>query len=138
LERPNILPKEGNEKGYERLDARVVSLLLAALPTTLKSELIAARKLTCLQVIFRILKTYQPGGQGEKAQTLASLTSTKASKSVPEALESLRTWRRYLLRARELRLVTPDPLLLVGVLSEVTRQVLQQDQQAQFRVTSFH
>ena len=50
-----------------RLESRVASMLLAALPISLKVEVVAARKLTAGAIILEVLKRYQPGGLSEKS-----------------------------------------------------------------------
>ena len=75
--------------------------LLAAVPQTVKQEATSMREMTCVQLVFRILKLYQPGGLNEKSTILNNLTQTTAAKSAAEAGEMLRQWRRQLLRARE-------------------------------------
>lgn len=67
-----------------RLDQRVTMMLMNALPAELKTELIATRQLHTAGVVFKVLRTYQPGGLSEKAATLASLTSTTAAESALE------------------------------------------------------
>ena len=83
-----------------------------------------------MQLVFRIFKLYQPGGLNEKSTILNNLTQTTAAKSAAEAGEMLRQWRRQLLRARELGLHVPDPLLQVNALSEVMRIVVVKEHQA--------
>lgn len=60
-----------------RLDQRVTMMLMNSLPSELKNELIATRQLHTAGGIFKVLRTYQPGGLGEKAATLAALTETR-------------------------------------------------------------
>ena len=112
-------------------------MLLAAVPQTVTQEAISLREMTCVQLVFRILKLYQPGGLNEKSTILNNLTQTTAAKSAAEAGEMLRQWRRQLLRARELGLHVPDPLLQVSALSEVMRTVIAKEHQASFRISNF-
>ena len=112
-------------------------MLLAAVPQTVTQEAISLREMTCVQLVFRILKLYQPGGLNEKSTILNNLTQTTAAKSAAEAGEMLRQWRRQLLRARELGLHVPDPLLQVNALSEVMRTVIAREHQASFRISNF-
>ena len=87
----------------QRMDLRASSLLLTALPSNLKEELISTRQLAAGAIVFRILKVYQPGGAAERADTLAALTVQKSSKDARDACERLRRWRRHQLRALELK-----------------------------------
>eukprot|EP00435_Cladocopium_sp_Y103_P020740 s2761_g5.t1 len=111
IDRMAVQPNLQVETKYERLESRVLSMLLASVPQTVKQEAISLREMTCVQLVFRILKLYQPGGLNEKSTILSNLTQTTAAKSASEAGEMLRQWRRQLLRARELGLHVPDPLL---------------------------
>ena len=49
-------------------------MLLNALPHSLKTELVVSRELTCVCVIYKVLRAYQPGGQAEKGRILPALT----------------------------------------------------------------
>jgi hypothetical protein len=137
MDRMAVQPDLQVENKYVRLESRVLSMLLAAVPQTVKQEAISLREMTCVQLVFRILKLYQPGGLNEKSTILNNLTQTTAAKSAAEAGEMLRQWRRQLLRARELGLQVPDPLLQVSALSEVMRTVIAREHQASFRISNF-
>ena len=123
--------------GQQRLDQRVTALLLAALPEALKQELVAARQLHSAAILLRVLKTYQPGGQAEKASTLAAVTQTSPAATATEAVEQLRLWRRQVLRAKELQVVLPDSTLQVRALDRIMMQLLTKNDQASFRVSAF-
>ena len=82
-------------------------MLLAAVPESLKGELISSRQLGPQAIFYNMLKTYQPGGLIERSQTLMSLTATKEAVTPQEAVEDLRMWRRHLLRADELKAALP-------------------------------
>jgi hypothetical protein len=49
------------ESRYKRLEARVLTMLLAAVPAMVKQEAISTRELTCVQLIYKVLRQYQPG-----------------------------------------------------------------------------
>ena len=110
LERLQIKPEKDAEGAGSRLDRRVTGLLLQAIPSTLKTDLVASRELTTCEILFKVLKTYQPGGVTERAEVLSQLTAHSTAKTGPEAVEMLRLWKRRYLRAAELRLSLPDPL----------------------------
>ena len=137
MDRMAVQPDLQVENKYVRLESRVLSMLLAAVPQTVKQEAISLREMTCVQLVFRILKLCQPGVLNEKSTILDNLTQTTAAKSAAEAGEMLRQWRRQLLRARELGLHVPDPLLQVNALSEVMRTVVVKEHQASFRISNF-
>lgn len=82
--------KYNSSAGRQRMDLRASSLLMASLPSGLKGELIAARELSTGKIIFKVLKTFQPGGASERASTLTALTLDKQAKDPRDAVEQLR------------------------------------------------
>lgn len=89
-------------RGHVRLAQRITTLLMGALPESLRQELVATRQLHVPGIMFSVFRKYQPGGLREKTQTLAELTNTKPASKPSEAVERLRLRRRQLLRATEL------------------------------------
>jgi alkylhydroperoxidase family enzyme len=49
---------------------------MQAIPKTLAAEMIANRQLGAAQIIFKVMKVYQPGGFGERQNTLQALTTS--------------------------------------------------------------
>ena len=121
----------------KRLDIRTSTLLLAALPSTLKSELVSARQMATGEILYRIMRNYQPGGLAEKSETLQALSVTQAAKSPKEATEKLQRWRRHQLRAQELGATLPDASILCKALGVIASEVLLGAPQASFRLNSF-
>ena len=80
LQRLNLPPPADVEYNTsalrKRLDIRTSTLLLAALPPALKSELVAARHMSSGEILYRIMRNYQPGGLAEKSETLQALSMT--------------------------------------------------------------
>lgn len=124
-------------KGHQRLAQRITTLLMGALPESLRQELVATRQLHVPGIMFSIFKKYQPGGLREKTQTLAELTGTKPAMSPVEAVERLRLWRRQMLRAVELHAALPDPVLQVKALDVVMQELLKKDAQSMFRISTY-
>ena len=121
----------------QRMDLRASGLLLAALPASLKQDLIASRNLTSGKILFKVFQTYQPGGASERATTLRELSVEQAVATPKEAVERLRTWRRHQQRAEELRVTLPDSTLLVKSLSTLVATVLASAPQASFRINTY-
>ena len=128
---------EDASRNQVRLDQRVTMMLMGALPEGLRNELISNRQLHCAGVVFKVLKTYPPGGLSERAMTLAAITQTKVVGSAMQAAESLRLWKRQVIRAGELQATLPDPTLQVRALDTIMEELLAKDSQASFRVSSF-
>ena len=123
--------------GRKRMDLRASSLLMASLPSTLKGELIASREVSSGKIIYKVLKTFQPGGASERATTLSALTIEKEAKDPRDAAEQLRKWKRHKLRAEELKVMLPDPSLMVRSLSRLVEGILISSPQANFRLNAY-
>ena len=121
----------------ERLAQRVTTMLLESLPSTLRGELIATRKLNVCEILFQIHKVYQPGGTAERQQMLQALMETKSAVSPRGAVEALRLWKRQCLRCVELKLSLPDALLRIQALDRIMVGLLSKDLQVSFRVSTY-
>ena len=130
-------PSLGNPQVIERLEQRITNVLLPALPLELRRDLIANRQLWPAAVLFRVLRTYQPGGWGEKASVLQELTNPVSANTAAEAASTLRMWRRQRARAEELGAALPDVMLQVKALELIVQKVLTSHQQVSFRVSTF-
>ena len=139
LERVHIKAPELDQgiPGSDRLNQRVTTLLLSAVPETIRSELVTTRQLSVTGVLFAILRRYQPGGLAEKTYTLSELTNTSAASSAAQAVQKLRHWKRQQTRALELGLTLPDPLILVKALDVVMSELWSSFPQASFRMSAF-
>ena len=139
LDRLKIEPPAVEEvaEGKVRLEQRITTLLLSAIPQVIRSDLVASRQLHVGGILFAIYKRFQPGGHGERQATLQALTNTGPAKSASEAVVKLREWKRRVLRAQELGASLPDPTIQVKALEVITSSVLATEPQALFRVSSF-
>ena len=137
LERLNLKPQATPEMGmFPRTERRALSMLLAAIPENLRDEMIASRKLTVDQLLFRLSVLFQPGGSAERTKLLHMLTDGKCGNSVNEILEWLRQWRRNVQRAVELNVVLPDGIVLLGALSKCSDCLSQKSPQVAYRLNS--
>ena len=109
------LPSELSVEPFCRTEQRGVGLLLRAVPEELKKVLISNRDVSSTAILWRLLTTYQPGGAGEKAHLLKSLTVISSGTSALDLATALRQWRRCFQRAREIGAALPDGTLLVHV-----------------------
>ena len=105
---------------WPRTEKRALAMLLQALPEKLRAEMVAARKLTTPQLMFRLYCLYQPGGQAERSSLLQLLTESKGMNNPQEMASTMRQWLRWLDRSEELGLVLPDPMVLAGVLGKMS------------------
>ncbi|CAL1144503.1 unnamed protein product [Cladocopium goreaui] len=131
-------PENGSlSAGFERLDQRVTSLLLQSVPKAIKDEIIATRELSTTAILFRVMRTYQPGGLLEKSRLLEDLTTTPVTKTSQDVVAALRLWKRKASRASELCAQLPDPLLLIRTLDGIAKPVVESSSQANFRIATF-
>ena len=135
LERLRVSPPnhEMLSAGFQK---RVAVMLMQAIPEGIRQELIAMRAMDAASILFKVYKTYQPGGLAERKQMLQHLTTTVVAKTPSEAVSALRLWRRQAQRAVELKAAMPDSVLQVRALSTIMDSLLERDAQAAFRVNA--
>ena len=121
----------------QRLEQRVTTLLMTTLPDELKNDVIANRTLWPAAILFRVLRSFQPGGWSERADLLKALTGTSTATSPAMAASQLRMWKRQRLRATELGASLPDLMIQVQAIEKIALKVLNGNPQSMFRVSSF-
>ena len=80
------------QRKWGRLEKRASALLLAAIPGTLREEVVAAKSISTLGILVRGMELYQPGGLAERQAILSSLESEAST--VGAGLVTLRRWIR--------------------------------------------
>ena len=121
---------------YARVEQRAQTLLLKALPESLRSEIISNRSMGSVQIIFRVLTRYQPGGLAERTTLLKQLVEIKAPSNVAGVTSSLRSWKRWLVRVSELGINPPDATLLMSALDRMAGTLTKGSPQTGFRLSS--
>ena len=119
---------------WPRTERRALAMLLGAIPDPIKEEVISARKLTTDQVLYKLCITFQPGGATERTKLLQNITDSKCGSNVHEVLDWIRTWRRFVQRARELHVTLPDGLVLLGALNKCTDVLSGKSPQVAYRL----
>ena len=119
---------------WSRLERRAASLIIQALPETVRDEVIATNTVSAYVAICRLLVVYQPGGLGEKGVVLRALEEPVEAAKIPEALKSLRKWLRWRRRASEMNLALPDPTVMMRGLSKMIRKVVETNRELTFRI----
>ena len=141
LERLTIGP-EGTEdlidSRWTRLNARVTSLLLAAMSAELKSDMISQRiTQNAPKMLFRLFTWFQPGGSAEREEVLRRLQVpqefVEAGGTVREALKEVREWPRWLARCTKMGMVPPDPSVMARGLCALSEKHLQGSPDSAFR-----
>ena len=64
---PSSVVGEFDRHLYGRVESRSVSLLLAAVPQSIRDDVVTNRWLTSASILFRILCLFQPGGSSERS-----------------------------------------------------------------------
>ena len=122
---------------YQLVESRAVSLILAAVPSSLRDEAVSNRWLTTASLLFRIQCIYQPGGSSERAMLLSQLVSPDQVKTFGAGVMMLRKWQQHFHRVRELQASLPDSSLLLKGVDAATGSILAQHPSLAFRVNTF-
>eukprot|EP00439_Symbiodinium_sp_Y106_P081273 s340_g20.t1 len=131
---PHVAELETGRWG--RVNSRASSMILLALPETVRQEMVSRRSTgSATAILFRLLTIYQPGGQQEKVTILQNLQQPGEEKDPQQAVTALRAWARWLRRCRDLGVSAPDPSLLARGLTSMTRLVLEREQEVNFRTS---
>ncbi|CAE7548033.1 unnamed protein product, partial [Symbiodinium sp. CCMP2456] len=97
---------------YQRVHARAATMLMASLPSEVKSEFVATRRTSVISMLFRLAVLYQPAGEQERTLILRKLQTPGIASTPTEAITILRSWDRWFLRSRAIGVVPPDPYIL--------------------------
>eukprot|EP00439_Symbiodinium_sp_Y106_P060167 s729_g8.t2 len=122
------------EDKWSRVDKRATSMLLASLPESVRTEILASRLTGALQVLGRVMVLYRPGSTAERQQILKALELPAPATTAAEAVDGLRRWSRWLRRASDVGLQSPDPSILLRGLDNMVRRVLQENSEILFRI----
>ena len=123
------------ERRWSRLERRASSLLMGALPESLKEEVISAKAVTALGILRKSMAQYQPGGLSERTAILSALESPPEAPNAQTAVASLRKWIRWKRRAIELEVSIPDSTILVKGLAKLVKKVASQSPDLNFRLS---
>ena len=122
---------------YGRVESRSVSLLLAAVPQSIRDDVVTNRWLSSASILFRVLCLFQPGGSTERSHLLSQLVSPSTCGSFGEAIKGLRKWQQGLQRAGEIHATLPDASLLLRGVDNSTSALLAAHPMIGFRVNAF-
>ena len=130
------LPPGCERQPWARLEQRAQTMLLKALPEDMKAEAISSRSTASVELLFRILKKYQPGGLSERTHVLKQLVEGRSPGSVGDMVGQLQLWMRWFKRAKELRIDVPDATLLMGALDRLAQPLVKLSPQSAFRLST--
>ena len=131
---PQTTP-ELQQKKWSRLERRASSLLLGALPESLKEEVIASKAITALGILAKAMLQFQPGGLTERSAILAALESPTESTTVASAILQLRRWIRWKRRALEVGVSLPDSSILMKGLGRLVKRIVTSHPDLNFRLS---
>ena len=133
--RPESFASAGiKEDKWSRVDTRATSMLLASLPESVRTEILASRLTGALQVLGRVMVLYRPGSTAERQQILKALETPAEAANASEAVDALRRWSRWLRRAGDVGLQRPDPSILLRGLDGIVRKVIKENSEILFRI----
>ena len=122
------------EGKWGRVNARACSMLLDALDSAIKSDIIARKaNQAAPKILFRLYTTYQPGGTGERNLVLTNLQHPSAVHDAVSGVNALRAWGRWYQRCIDFGMNLPDPMVLVGALTAMTKPVISKDVEVTWR-----
>ncbi|CAE7607397.1 unnamed protein product [Symbiodinium sp. CCMP2592] len=120
---------------WTRVDKRASSMILTSLPTKVKDEVLSMRLVGTLPTLCRVMVLYRPGSLAERQQILRALEQPTVAQTASEAVDELRKWGRWMGRATDLGVQTPDPSILVRGLDVIVKKILPENQDIAFRVS---
>ena len=123
------------EPKWQKLERRVASMMLQAVPEGIREDLVSARKMSVFAILTHLQLVYAPGGITEKQTLLKSLEDPQEIANINEAPAALRRWMRWKQRTLEVGATMPDPALQMKGLNKLMKKILESHKDLQFRVS---
>lgn len=120
---------------WVRVERRAVSMLMDAIPTGVREELISTKSLSPVKVIAKLMTIYQPGGLHERTVILRQLEDPGEAGNAVTGVQSLRKWLRWLRRAQDVGLCLPDSAILLRGLTKLMKKLLNNNPELAFRTS---
>ena len=95
-------------------------MLFEALNENITKDLLATRDVEPVDIIYRLLVIYQPGGSSEKTALLKTLQDPPVGTTSSEVAKNLREWMRHRIRAQELKVTLPDSTVQIKAVDMMT------------------
>ena len=109
-------------------------MLMDALDPVVKADLIARKaNHSASQILFRLYTTYQPGGTGERTLVLSNLQNPQVIHDATAGVAALRDWGRWYQPCIDFGMNLPDPMVLVGALTSMTKPMISKDTEVTWR-----
>ena len=97
-----VAPASLNVPKWAKLERRMATLLLKAIPEGQRDELVATKRLSVFAILAHLHLSYCPGGVSEKQMLLRNLEEPNEPSNLHETVVSLRRWLRWRARAQEI------------------------------------
>ena len=95
---------------------------------TVKSDIIARKaNQAASQTLFRLYTTHQPEGNRERNLVLSNLQKPHVVQDAASGVSALRAWGRWYQRCIDFGMSLPDPMVLVGGLTSMTKPVISKE-----------
>ncbi|CAE7314587.1 GIP [Symbiodinium sp. CCMP2456] len=120
---------------WARVERRATAMLLSAVPSTVREEVIAMGSVTSLALLCKLYAVYQPGNLQEKALVLQRLERPEECDTALQAVEALRKWTLWRRRASSIGIAEPDASVLIQGLDRITSRVVKANSELSFRVS---
>ena len=129
-----VLTLELKDHKWNRLERRVMTMLLSAMPRAVRDDAVTHRVATVAGVLFRLHVLYAPGGVAERTTVLKQLEGTPGTDNVVDTIASLRRWRRNLTRASEMNVSPPDASILLKGVELIAGAAVKKNHDMSFRL----
>ena len=137
MERLSIAPTltaELRDHKWNRLERRVMTMLLSAMPRAVRDDAVTHRVATVAGALFRLHVLYAPGGVAERTAVLKQLEGSQGTDNVVETIAALRRWRRNLTRASEMNVSPPDASVLLKGVESIAGTAVKKNHDMSFRL----
>ena len=130
-----IAPASLNVAKWAKLERRMATLMLKAIPEAQRDEVVAMKRLSVFAILAHLHTSYCPGGVSEKQMLLRNLEEPSEPTGLHDTVVGLRRWLRWRARAQEIGATEPDPSILVKGLNKLTKKTLEGNEALRFRVS---
>ena len=126
---------EADDARWSRLEKRVMTLLLQAMPSAIKNEVTMLRIGVVKVCLFKLYTVYAPGGTSERASLIRQLESIPVSDNVMDAVVALRKWKKLIGRAQEMGVSLPDGSVLLMAVENSIKKIVDGHRDMSFKLS---
>ena len=126
---------EADDARWSRLEKRVMTLLLQAMPAAIKNEVTMLRIGVVKDCLFKLYTVYAPGGTSERARLIRQLEAIPVNDSVMDAVVALRKWKKLVGRAQEMGVSLPDGSVLLMAVENSVKKIVDGHRDMSFKLS---